>query len=130
MKSTQLPGLYILNHPIKGRCIHTAHTIKKNNLIEICPLIVLKKKDKKKLDATKLHDYYFNWGRKRKKVAIALGYGSLYNHAQNPNAQFEIDLSNQVLRIISKNKIKAGQEITISYTDNNYKDVTLWFDPV
>jgi len=127
MRSTQIPGLYLLHHPKKGRGVYSANDIEKGSIIEVCPVIVFSKKDLKKIHLTSLHDYYFLWGKKRRKGAIALGYGSLYNHSENPNAEFEIDLENNEIRIICSTKISTGSEITISYTNAIKKDVKLWF---
>ena len=129
MISTQMPGLYLLQDPIKGRCVHTSNEVEVGDLIEICPVLVFPMKDLKRIHKTALHDYYFLWGKKKRKGAIALGYGSLYNHSENPNAKFEIDLENNDIRIMCKEKILPGQEITLSYTDQASKDVTLWFEP-
>lgn len=38
------------------------------------------------LDGTHLFNYYFYW--EGKAVAIALGYGSLYNHSASPCARY------------------------------------------
>ena len=130
MLVTQRPNLYILHHPIKGRCIHTADSIPKDELIEICPVIILSKKDLKHIHKTKLHDYYFLWGENRNRGSIALGYGSLYNHSENPNAKYELDLENDEIRILSIKKIESGSEITISYIDKTFVGFELWFDPV
>lgn len=129
MRSTQIPGLFLVTHPEKGRCVHTAEEINKNDLIEVCPVISFSKNDLKKIHKTALHDYYFLWGKNLKKGAIALGYGSIYNHSSKPNAAFEIDIHNGEVRFYALKKIKSGDEICISYTDKSKKDVKLWFVP-
>ena len=130
MRATQHPGLYLLKNDKKGRSVHSANLIRKGDLIEICPIIKLSKKDLKRIHRTVLFEYYFLWGRKLEKGAIALGYGSLYNHADKPNARFQLDLINDEIHILCKRKISPGQEITISYTDESRSDVKLWFKPL
>ena len=41
----------------------------------------------KGLAETVLKDYCFNWA--EGKVALALGYGSIYNHSYRPNARYD-----------------------------------------
>ena len=129
MLLTQGPDLYILKSEKKGRAVHTNQDIPPDSLIEICPVIVLSEKDLEAIKSTRLYDYYFLWGKDRSQGAITLGYGSLYNHSETPNARFEIHIAEDNIRFISLRKIASGEEITISYTDPKYKDVNLWFSP-
>ena len=85
------------------------------SFIEICPVIIISEADKKKIHKTFLHDYYFLWGIAEKQAAIALGYGSLYNHSYAPNAQFVAILEEESILIESILPIEAGSEITINY---------------
>lgn len=128
MKATQVPGLYIIKNDEKGRCVHSMNEITKGDLIELCPVISFSKEDLDKIHHTRLHDYYFLWGADRVGGAIALGYGSLYNHDENPNAAFEIDIENESIRIFCIKDIASGEEITINYIDSDFRDdVNLWF---
>jgi hypothetical protein len=58
------------------------------------------------------------------KVALALGFGSLYNHSYKPNARYD-DAPSQVKEFRALRDIKAGEEITINY--NGAEDI---MDPV
>ena len=128
MLATQIPGLFIIVDPIKGRCVHSSGDIVEGDLIEVSPVIVFPEQDLNKIHNTHLHDYYFLWGEKRDQGAIALGYGSLYNHSESPNASFEIDLSGEEIRFYCIKDISPGEEITISYVDSDFReDVKLWF---
>jgi len=128
MLTTQLPGLFIIVDPQKGRCVHTSTEINEGDLIEICPVIVFSEDDLKKIHTTHLHDYYFLWGEERNEGAIALGFGSLYNHNKDPNAVFEIDTMDDEIRFYCTRKIEPGGEITISYVDSDFREnVKLWF---
>lgn len=61
---------------------------------------------------SQLAQYVFNWS--DGVVAIALGYGSLYNHSYRPNAKFYREGSlTQVFYAIRD--IDAGEEITVDY---------------
>jgi len=124
-----MPNLYLLHHPEKGRCVHCAEDIPKGALIEICPLIILSKEEAELIHKTHLHDYYFLWNEKTGSVAIALGYGSLYNHSSTPNAETESVFETNELRILATKDIAAGEEITFDY-QGEVKDTDIWFDVV
>ncbi len=127
MLTTQAPDLYIVNDPIKSRCIHTASTILEGSLIEICPVIILNNQDTLAIHKTLLHDYYFIWDIAEKTSAIALGYGSLYNHSDTPNAEFSIHKSDRSIYIHAISQIDAGEEITMDYIASKEEGYELWF---
>jgi hypothetical protein len=56
--------------------------------------------------------YTFAWG--KRTVALALGYGSLYNHSYNPNARYD-DARGQIKVFTAICDITEGTEITINY---------------
>lgn len=124
--STRIPSLYVAASPRGGRGVFTALPIEPDSLIEVCPIILLPPKDIELVHQTHLHDYYFLWG--QMGCAIALGYGSLYNHASAPNAEYEMDFDNLTIDIYSLRRIEAGEEITICYTDGEDERTTLWFE--
>lgn len=125
--STRLPFLYIKVLDRKGRGIFTAQDIPKGSNIESCPALVLSAEDKVRIHETKLHDYYFLWG-ETGECAIALGYGSLYNHSSAANADYEMDLALETIDIIALRDIAAGEEITINYTSGGLQETALWFE--
>ena len=86
-----IPGLYYSNTKNRGRGVFCTNDINKGDSIEICPTIIFSEQDLISIHKTKLHDFYFLWGKDQKSGAIALGYGSLYNHSLEPNAIFEMD---------------------------------------
>ncbi len=119
--------LYIKN-TAKGRGIFCDTPIAQGDEIEICPVIVCPSQDRELLDRTELYNYYFLWGEDHSLTAIALGYGSLYNHSYRPNAQYECYYEEQYIRVIALHNILANTEITINY--NYYADSQdkLWFE--
>ena len=124
----QIPGLYILKDEIKGRAVFTAGDIPEGSTIEVCPLIIIPEPEVEVIHKTALHDYYFRWGKEQKQAAILLGYGSLYNHSNDPNAQvILIEQDNEIL-IESLRTINAGEEITIDYFDGEGAKEKLWFE--
>ena len=87
------------------------------------------KEDAALIHKTHLHDYYFLWNEETGSVAIALGYGSLYNHSLSPNAETESVLESNELRIIATRDIPAGEEITFNY-QGEVKDTEIWFEVI
>ncbi len=121
-----LPSLYITESPSAGRGVFTTDVIENGSVIEICPVIVLSAGDMAKIHETHLHDYYFIWGEQQDQAAIALGYGSLYNHSDNPNADFTLDYENEQIIIECISDIGEGEEIRIDYHTGLMKR-DLWF---
>ncbi|MEM6395943.1 MAG: SET domain-containing protein [Bacteroidota bacterium] len=115
-----MPPLYPNSSPISGRGVFTAEALPKGSAIEIAPVIVLSKEDKEAIHQTHLHDYYFDWG-KDGRAAIALGFGSLYNHSPDPNADYYMDFEAQTINFFTRRDIAAGEEITIDYGNKLWK---------
>lgn len=135
--STHIPGLYIVESEERGRGVYTSVDIKAGDLIESAPVIILDVTEKKLIHKTILHDYYFLWDQdssgeesdvENYGCAIALGYGSLYNHSDEPNADFILDYDNNCIDFEAIHDIKAGEEIMIDYQDSDIGDFELWFD--
>jgi len=82
-----------------------------------------------RLDATHLYNYYFGWGADNKAAAIALGFGSLYNHSYDPNAAYRKSEADGTISIIAVKPIAPEDEVLIKY---NYGDTEncgpLWFE--
>lgn len=123
----QIPGLYIQDDSTKGRAVFTAIDISQGDLIEICPVIIIPKAQLPIIHKTCLHDYYFLWGENMEDCAIALGFGSLYNHTVHPNADFILDTESRTIDIVALTDIPAGTEITINYHGEPGDDNPLWF---
>lgn len=127
--TTQLPGLYILDTEERGNAVFCVEDISTGSLIELCPVIILDPTDTEVIHKTRLHDYYFIWDIEKGSSAIALGFGSLYNHSDQPNAEFEIDRDSKAIRFIAKKDIPSGEEITIDYIASKEEGIELWFKP-
>ena len=121
------PSLYIAPSPIGGRGVFTGADIKKGDLIEICPVILLKEGETAIIDRTTLYDYYFLWGDDQLLSCIALGYGSLYNHAAPSCADYNMDYDDLTIDIFAIRNIKAGEEITINYHGDPFDKNPTWF---
>ena len=114
--------LYIKNVAEKGRGVFAAIPIRKGDIVEAAPVIVIPDEDVDLIDQTAMADYYFKWGESH--FALVLGYGSLYNFSEVPNLSFEVDLINEVMIYRAIKSIKKDQELTVHY------QCDLWFEPV
>ncbi|MBX7224769.1 MAG: SET domain-containing protein [Chitinophagales bacterium] len=120
--------LYIQHIEGKGRGVFCSEDIDVGTLIEICPVIVLPEKDRILIDQSDLYNYYFLWGDEHKETAIALGFGSVYNHSYQPNARYETYYEEQVIHFIAHKFIPADTEITINYNHDPDDKDELWFN--
>lgn len=130
MLTTQLPGLYIIGSENKKRCVFCSEKIEKGSTIELSHVIVLNAEDTKAIHKTSLHNYYFLWDVEKGTSAIALGFGSLYNHSDDPNTDFEIQPAEELIRFFAVKDIEAGEELCIDYIGLKDAGARLWFEPV
>ena len=111
---------------IHGQGVYALIPIAAGSLIEACPVIILNPKDTAIIDQTHLYNYYFTW--EAEHSAIALGYGSIYNHSYQPNARYQTDYSNKVIHITALIDIPAGVEIMVNYNGEPRSQVPVWFE--
>jgi SET domain-containing protein len=90
--------------------------INKGDIIEVCPALIEKTKHLQYTD--KLKDYYFEYD--IDNSLIGLGYCSMYNHSDSPNAEWLI-LDKNSLKIKALENIEVGEEIFVSYGDDYWK---------
>lgn len=124
----RIESLFISASPLGGRGVFTAAPIPAGALIEICPMIIMPESHRRHLDQTGLYDYYFIWGEKEDECAIALGYGSLFNHDYGPNAEYIPDFDNNTLDFYALRDIGAGEEITVNYNGDPEDQSEIWFE--
>jgi hypothetical protein len=97
----------------KGRGVFAKRPFYKGEKIEACPVIILDRSDRTIINITILRNYTFQWN--EDDIAIALGYGSIYNHSYSPNSKYSNDLKNKTIIFEAIKDIKADEEITINY---------------
>ena len=122
----QHPGLYFAPSGKHRYGMYCTEDIAAGSVIEICPVIVIPGEQARQImRGYILYEYYFEWN--KESIAIALGYGSLYNHAEVPNAEFQPDYKNQYIIFQALTDIPAGTEILVDYHAGN-PDEKVWFD--
>lgn len=112
----------------RGRGVYAAIDIAEGELIEECPVVVIAPDEVGHLQKTALRDYFFVWGGVGDAAAIALGYGSLYNHAREPNAMYVRKHEAHSIAFFAVRAIHAGEEITVSYHGGFGDRGDVWFD--
>lgn len=122
------PSLFIAASPLGGRGVFTSAPIAEGALIEICPVVIIPPEDLTLIHRTQLHDYYFLWEQPEGSGAIALGYGSLYNHSHDPNAWYRMDKAWDTIDVLALRNIAAGEEITFNYNGDPEDHEPLWFE--
>jgi uncharacterized protein len=112
----------------RGRGVFATVDIAEGTLIEECEVIVVPAEQVPALLGTVLRDYVFAWGGTDDEVAVALGFGSLYNHARDPNAMFVRKLEARTLAFFTIRPVAAGEEVTISYHGGFGDRGDTWFE--
>jgi SET domain-containing protein len=123
-----LPILIVAPSDSRGRGVFAGKKIAAKTIIEISPVLVLSEKDRVLVEKTELFNYIFEWGARRKKACIALGYISLYNHAYNANCEYEMDFDSNLMTITTVKSIKKGEELFINYNAVANDVTPIWFD--
>jgi SET domain-containing protein len=112
----------------KGLGVVARRRILKGEEIERVPMLVLSAREfEEDLGETRLSNYFFAWG--RDQVALALGYGSYYNHSYSPNARYD-DVGPQTKVFTALRIIEPGEEITVNYNGTPKSRSAVWFEVV
>ncbi|KUG19719.1 MAG: SET domain-containing protein [Methanomicrobiaceae archaeon] len=120
-------AVFVRRTESRGLGVFAGRAYAPGDLIEVCPVIVMDSEESRHLDQTELFNYYFAWGEREEGVAIALGYGSLYNHSYHPNADHIPDYAHNQIRVYAYRPIGEGEEITINYAGRPGCRDPVWF---
>jgi len=111
--STNGQALLLRNVRGMGRGIFAGRRFRKGEIIEICPAVPVGMRFGKKCDGEVLEHYLFQWG--PRGSAVVLGYGSIYNHSNSPNASFRPRMSKLELVFRALRDIEIGEQILVDY---------------
>ncbi|KKQ74038.1 MAG: Nuclear protein SET [Candidatus Woesebacteria bacterium GW2011_GWB1_38_5b] len=112
----------------KGRGVFALKDFKRGEVIEKAPIIKLTPKERKHCEKTILLYYLYPWN-SLSDAAIALGYGSIYNHSENPNAHWVTLHKSRIMKYRAIKDIEAGEEITVDYNGDYEPDDMDWLTP-
>ena len=122
-----LPFLFIAPTDSMGRGVFTTEAIAAGTIVEISPVIVMNREERRLLDQTLLHDYIFEWGDEKESCCMALGYVPVYNHSYESNCEYEMDFSAGQISIKAVRNIGVGNELFINYNGDWNDSKSLWF---
>jgi uncharacterized protein len=113
---------------LKERGVVALKDFKTGEIIESAPVINITAKERKHLEKTILAYYMYPW-RSTRSGAVALGYGSIYNHSFNPNADWKQNFKTNAMVYRAIKPIKKGEEILINYNGepDDMKEID-WFE--
>ncbi|MBM7573383.1 SET domain-containing protein [Aquibacillus albus] len=109
-----------------NRGVFATRDIKKGELIHEAPVIPYPNRDHDFIEKTILDDYVFEYGQNHS--CVVLGYGALFNHSYQPNAEYDINFSNHTFTFSAYKDIKVGEEIFINYNGEVDNNDPLWFN--
>lgn len=98
--------VFVAKSPTHGYGVFAGKNLRKGEKIEECYTIISKGGDKT------LDDYYFD---AKGKYALLTGFGIIYNHDDDPNADYTINMKTRVATITAAKTIRKGEEIFVSY---------------
>jgi hypothetical protein len=108
--------------PVHGSGVFATATVDVGHVIEVCPGLLFDEEQWETIDGAGLHGYCYDTPDGR--AVLALGFGSLYNHAATPSAEYSVEVSPPRVTLRAVRTIGPGEEITISYG----AEEDLWFD--
>ena len=109
----KVPNVRIQKSDIGGRGVFSNQNYSVGEIIEICPAITLNDKD----SVGNMVDYVFGFNSKENLVGF--GYCSMYNHQDDPNANWEV-LNENKIQIKVVKPIQKGEEIFVSYGEDYF----------
>ena len=114
--------------PNKGRGVFALRDFKKGEIVESCPVINITPKERKQLEKTIFNFYIYPW-RSTRSGSLALGYGSIYNHSFEPNADWKQNFKTNSMVYRAIKPINKGEEILINYNGEPDDSSSIdWFD--
>lgn len=102
---------------VKGRGVFAGRAYREDDIVEVSPVMTFKGT----LDTVPegIRRIVFDWDILPGTYAIALGQGTLFNHANPANLIYQADRDQKVLRFIAARHISLGEELTINYNSSS-----------
>ena len=119
-----------------GRGVFARRPIAEGAIIERVPVLLIPREqvfDKSNVARPdcRLSWYVYEWGEQQGQecVAVALGYGSLYNHSYRPNAIYRME-SPDAIEFVAIRHIEANEEVTLNYNGQPDDNSPVEFHPM
>lgn len=111
-----IPPVQIRPSTIQGYGVFATRDIEKDEVIEECLCLMIHPR------TACLTRYDFRWPQGKDLSVLVLGNGSIYNHADNFNAEHAIQIEDRLMIISANRFIKKDEEIFIYYGPNWFED--------
>ncbi len=115
LSSPAKPAVLVVDIPGKGRGMVAARRIQAGELVDTAPVIVVPARDYAAVSSTILDGYVYDWGTDGAELAVALGFGSLYNHSFQPNVHYTKRADIQAIEYRALTDIPRGAELLVNY---------------
>lgn len=119
--------LYLRTVKGKGRGVFCNADIPEGEIIEVCPVIIIPAEEFSALSRTPLMDYSFYFNKAENTLSLTMGFGSMYNHRQYPNAVYILNREKRQMIFTAHEHIQAHTEICINYGGEYGMDYHKWF---
>lgn len=116
---------------IKGRGVFALRDFAIGEIVEQCPLIILLRAYDQL--PPRIQTMVFNWGNLANtspSYALALGFGSLYNHGNPASLRYEAKPDDNSIQFIAVRDIQKDEELMINYNAggcSHVSDDDTWF---
>lgn len=112
----------------KGIGVYAVQPLAQGEQVETCPVVIVAAEDFDALPKI-LRERLFDWSALIHKTpgqhALALGYGSIYNHANPANLKYFALRSTSTITFVANRVIEAGEELTINYDERGGFDAAV-----
>jgi uncharacterized protein len=109
-------SLYVKNTRTMGRGVFAGRPFRKGEVIEVCPVLTVNERIEEASRGHALARYLFYWdGKGDAMLAVAFGFGSLYNHSPEWNATFKKRPKTMDIVFKAARDIAEGEQIFINY---------------
>jgi hypothetical protein len=100
-------------HGRLGRGVFATRAAAVGATLEVCPTLEVPTSEITGV----LLDYVFESGDREDTSILLLGYGMLYNHSAEPNAEYVVH-GEQEVAFVAIRPVQEGDEVTISYGED------------
>lgn len=127
------PSIYVKDTDTpKGRGVFAARAFSAGEVVEECPVLLLRKPYEALHKELKTMVFYWDQPAGSSSTqALALGYGTLYNHSNPSNLRYETDSDALLIRLVAVRDIHPDEELTINYSSEGggpASDDEWWFE--
>lgn len=103
----------------KGYSVFATKDFRIGDIVEIAPALI---QGQDAYNLKSIQDVLFEIDKESGIYALVLGNGSLYASSNDPNVEYAWSKNNQNMYFVARRDIKRGEELTIDYGDEYWKE--------